>query len=54
MHMNKLYLGLDVHKDSITLALAQDGRTGEFRLYGTITHSPQFSREKNVQRRRGC
>src|SRR5512135_404516 len=34
----KLYLGLDVHKDSITIAIAQDGRNGELRLFGTITN----------------
>ena len=33
-----LYLGLDVHKDSITIATAEPGRQGEVRLYGTITH----------------
>ena len=33
-----LYLGLDVHKDSITIAIAEPGRQGEIRLYGTITH----------------
>ena len=33
-----LYLGLDVHKDSITLAIAEPGRQGELRLYGTITN----------------
>jgi transposase len=33
-----LYLGLDVHKDSITIAIAQAGREGEIRLFGTITH----------------
>ena len=38
MPMNKLYLGLDVHKDSITIAIAQPGRTGEIRLYGTLTN----------------
>jgi transposase len=34
----KLYLGLDVHKGSITLAVAPAGRSSEIRLYGTITH----------------
>jgi len=34
----KLYLGLDVHKDSITIALAHEGRQGEIRLFGTITN----------------
>lgn len=33
-----LYLGLDVHKDSIAIAIAEEGRHGEVRLYGTITH----------------
>jgi len=34
----KLYLGLDVHKDSITIAIAPAGPHYEIRLYGTITH----------------
>src|SRR5512136_3342079 len=34
----KLYIGLDVHKDSITIAIAQAGRQGEIRLFGTITN----------------
>jgi len=33
-----LYLGLDVHKDSITIAIAEGAPRGEVRLYGTITH----------------
>ena len=33
-----LYIGLDVHKDSITIAIAQSGRQGEIRLLGTITN----------------
>src|SRR5512135_80026 len=33
-----LYLGLDVHKDSITLATAEPGSKGEIRLFGTITN----------------
>lgn len=37
----KLYLGLDVHKDSIVIAIAQSGRNGEVRLYGTITNDLQ-------------
>jgi transposase len=38
MQMIKLHLGLDVHKDSITLAIAEAGLKGEIRLFGTITH----------------
>jgi len=34
----KLYLGLDVHKDSITIAIAPAAPQNEIRLYGTITH----------------
>ena len=33
-----LYIGLDVHKDSITIAIAQPGPKGEIRLFGTITN----------------
>lgn len=38
MNTIKLHIGLDVHKDSITIALAEEGRQGEVRLYGTITN----------------
>jgi transposase len=34
----KLYIGLDVHKDSITIAIAPAGRASEIRLFGTITN----------------
>jgi transposase len=33
-----LYLGLDVHKDSITIAIAEEGPQREVRLFGTITN----------------
>jgi transposase len=33
-----LYLGLDVHKDSITIAIAEFGPKGEIRIFGTITN----------------
>ena len=33
-----LYLGLDVHKDSITIAIAEAGSKGEIRIFGTITN----------------
>jgi transposase len=33
-----LYIGLDVHKDSITIAIAEPDLKGEIRLFGTITN----------------
>ncbi len=35
--MITLYLGLDVHKDSTTIAIAHPGPKGELRLFGTIS-----------------
>lgn len=36
--MNKIvkYVGMDVHKDSITIAIADEGRDGNVRVYGKI------------------
>lgn len=33
-----VYVGLDVHKDTITVAVAEAGRDGEVRSWGTIPH----------------
>ena len=40
--MNKIvkYVGLDVHKDSITIAIADEGRNGNVRVYGKIANTP--------------
>lgn len=38
MKVITLYLGLDVHKDSITIAIAEAQRHSEIRLFGTITN----------------
>ena len=38
--MNKaVYVGPDVHKDTIAVAVAEDGRGGEIRFHGTIVNT---------------
>lgn len=37
MKTKKHYVGLDVHKDTVTVAVAEGGREGEVRHYGTIS-----------------
>jgi transposase len=34
------YVGLDVHKDGIVVAIAEGGRRGEVREYGRIANTP--------------
>jgi transposase len=36
-----VFIGLDVHKNSITVALADAGRNGEIRRYGVIENTPE-------------
>ncbi len=38
--MNTLYVGLDIHKATITIATAEEGRDGELRSQGTIENTP--------------
>jgi transposase len=39
MKNKMLYVGLDVHKDTIAVAVAEDGRGGEIRFHGVIAQS---------------
>ncbi len=37
MKTTKHYVGLDVHKDTVTIAVADEGHNGEVRIYGKIS-----------------
>ena len=41
MNDTPVFVGLDVHKDSIAVAIADAGRTGEVRFWGTIANTPE-------------
>lgn len=47
----KRYVGLDVHKDTTVVAVAEEGRSGEVRVYGTIS-SDLHALERLVQKLR--
>ncbi len=38
---NSIYVGLDVHKSSITVAVAESGRRGDVRHWGAISNRPR-------------
>src|SRR6266436_4186240 len=40
MTMSTLYVGVDVHKETITVAGAEEGRDGEIRSHGTFENTP--------------
>ena len=40
MEQDIIFVGLDVHKDTIVVALAESGRRGEVRQHGKIANTP--------------
>ena len=38
MTNNSRFIGLDTHKETIAVAIAEDGRDGEVRYYGQIAN----------------
>jgi len=40
MEQRIIYVGLDVHKDTIALALAGEGKRGELREHSKIANTP--------------
>ena len=37
MEKRNMFVGMDVHKESIDISLAEEGRDGEVRHYGKVT-----------------
>lgn len=52
MKKTEIYIGLDVHKETITAAVAEGGRAGEVRQAGTITND-LHALEKLLRRHKG-
>ena len=40
MEQRIIYVGLDVHKDTIAVALAEAGKRGELREHGKVANTP--------------
>ena len=53
MEQSITYVGLDVHKDTIAVALAEAGKRGEVREYGKIANTPAALKALAVKLARG-
>jgi transposase len=50
-----IYVGLDVHKDTIAVAIAEAGKRGEVREHGKIANTPAALRSLAAKlARQGC
>ena len=50
MEKRSMFVGMDVHKESIDISLAEEGRDGEVRHYGVIAGRPGGPREGRARR----
>ena len=53
MNKTELYIGLDVHKETITAVVAEGERNGEIREVGTITNDMHAVETLRARTRKG-
>ena len=45
---NIKYIGMDVHKKTISIGIAEDNRNGEVRFYGKINNDMDYNGTQNL------